>query len=141
MAKTKTLTAVARKGLKARKCLASEKSGKAAEIVMSKVSTCKDEVQALRKVLLSMKLQETVKWRQLTYVHKGKNIVGLCAFKAYFGLWFWNGVTIKDEGKVLINAQPGTTKSLRQWRMTKRADIKPALVKKYVKQAMAAIAS
>ena len=37
---------------------------------------------------------------------------------------------------MLINAQPGKTKDLRQWRMTSASDIKPAVIKRYVKEAM-----
>jgi uncharacterized protein YdeI (YjbR/CyaY-like superfamily) len=36
---------------------------------------------------------------------------------------------------VLINAQEGRTKALRQWRMFVAADIKPTLIKRYVQQA------
>ena len=58
------------------------------------------------------------------------------AFKSYFGLWFHQGVTLKDEASVLINAQERKTKALRQWRMTSVKDIKPAIVKRYLKEAI-----
>ena len=35
------------------------------------------------------------------------------------------------------NAQPGKTKNLRQWRMTSAAEIRPAAVKRYLKEAKA----
>lgn len=35
------------------------------------------------------------------------------------------------------DAQPGKTKDLRQWRMTSAAEIKPAVVKRYLKEAKA----
>ncbi len=43
---------------------------------------------------------------------------------------------MKDKNKVLINAQEGTTKALRQWRMQSAKDIKPAAIKAYVKEAI-----
>ncbi len=37
---------------------------------------------------------------------------------------------------MLINAQEGKTKALRQWRMTSVKDIKPAIVKRYLNEAL-----
>ena len=70
------------------------------------------------------------------YTWKGKNVVGIGGFKSYFGLWFFDGASLEDDKGVLINAQPGKTKSLRQWRMTSAKEIKPAAIKRYVKEAM-----
>ncbi|MDH3336592.1 MAG: DUF1801 domain-containing protein [Gammaproteobacteria bacterium] len=95
-----------------------------------------DELKRLREILLSTGLNEEVKWGMPCYTHDGQNIVGIGAFKFYFGLWFFKGAAIKDEQRVLINAQPGKTKDLRQWRMTSPRDIKPSVIKRYVKEAM-----
>lgn len=43
---------------------------------------------------------------------------------------------LADAPKVLINAQDGTTKALRQWRMNSANEIKPAAIRAYVKQAI-----
>ena len=94
-----------------------------------------NELRRLREILLTTGLVEEVKWGAPCYTHNGKNIVGIGAFKAYFGLWFFKGAALKDEQKVLINAQPGKTKDLRQWRMTSAKEIKPAVIKRYVKEA------
>ena len=95
-----------------------------------------DELRRLREILLSTDLVEEVKWGAPCYTFNGKNIVGIGAFKSYFGLWFFKGAALKDEQKVLINAQPGKTKDLRQWRMTSAKEIKPSVIKRYVKGAM-----
>ncbi len=95
-----------------------------------------DELRRLREILLSTGLTEEVKWGAPCYTHEGKNIVGIGAFKSYFGLWFFKGAALKDEQGVLINGQPGKTKDLRQWRMTSPGDIKPSVIKRYVKEAM-----
>ena len=94
------------------------------------------ELRQIREILLSTGLTEEVKWGAPCYTHEGKNIVGVGEFKSYFGLWFFKGAALKDEQGVLINAQPGKTKDLRQWRMTSAGDIKPAAIKRYVKEAM-----
>jgi uncharacterized protein YdeI (YjbR/CyaY-like superfamily) len=99
------------------------------------------ELKALRRALLSTGLVETVKWGGPCYTYNGKNIVGIGAFKSYFGLWFFQGALLKDAAKVLINAQEGRTRALRQWRMTSASDIKPQLIKSYVREAAALAAS
>ncbi len=99
------------------------------------------ELKALRRVLLSTGLVETVKWGGPCYTLNGKNMVGIGAFKSYFGLWFFQGALLKDANKVLINAQEGRTRAMRQWRMTSASDIQPELIKSYVREAAALAAS
>ena len=91
----------------------------------------------LRKILLSTDLEETVKWGAPCYVHAGKNVVGIAGFKEYFGLWFHQGALLKDAEGVLINAQDGKTKALRQWRFKSTKEIKTRLIKNYVVEAIA----
>lgn len=99
------------------------------------------EVARLRQILASTPLEETVKWGGPCYTWKGKNVVGLGAFKSYFGLWFHQGALLDDDAGVLINAQEGKTKALRQWRMTAASEIKPTIIKRYVKRAIALVDS
>jgi len=94
------------------------------------------EIKRLREILLSTDLAEEVKWGGPCYTYDGQNLVGIGGFKSYFGLWFHQGALLKDKNKVLINAQEGTTKVLRQWRMQSAKDIKPATIKAYVKEAI-----
>ena len=95
-----------------------------------------DELRALREVLRATSLDEEIKWGGPCYTYKGKNVVGIGAFKSYFGLWFHQGALLSDDKKVLINAQEGVTKALRQWRMASAKDIKPTIIKRYVREAM-----
>lgn len=95
-----------------------------------------NELKILRKTLLTTPLEEGVKWGSPCYMIDGTNVVGLGAFKSYFGLWFFQGALLQDEKKLLINAQEGKTKALRQWRMTSGNDIKPRIIKSYVKEAI-----
>ena len=96
-----------------------------------------DELIRLREILCSTPLTEEVKWGAPCYTYEGKNVVGIGAFKSYFGLWFHQGALLKDDKKVLINAQKGKTRALRQWRMTRSSEIKPSIIKRYVKEAIA----
>ena len=91
----------------------------------------------LRNIINSTALEETLKWSAPTYTLNGKNVVGIGAFKNHFGIWFFNGVFLKDEQKLLINAQEGKTKALRQMRFTTIDDIKEAIVLQYINEAIA----
>lgn len=93
-------------------------------------------LEKLRSILLSTELTETVKWGIPTYTINNKNIVGIGAFKSYAGLWFFNGTFLKDEAKVLINAQEEKTKGMRQWRFNSVKDVDGKLVKAYVLEAI-----
>ena len=95
-----------------------------------------DELTRLREILKSTKLTEDVKWGAPCYTYDGQNVVGLAGFKSYFGLWFHQGALLKDKNEVLINAQEGTTKALRQWRMRSAKDIKASTIKAYVGEAI-----
>ena len=94
------------------------------------------ELARIRKILKATALTEDVKWGGPCYTFDGKNVVGMAGFKSYFGLWFHQGALLKDDQKVLINAQEGTTKALRQWRMQSAKEIRPAIIKRYVKEAI-----
>ncbi|NNE40613.1 MAG: hypothetical protein HKN14_06805 [Marinicaulis sp.] len=97
------------------------------------------ELKKLREIMLATPLEETIKWGAPCYTYNGKNVVGLVGFKDWFTLWFHQGALLKDEEKVLINAQDGKTKALRQWRMTSAKDIKPSTIKAYVKEAISIV--
>lgn len=90
----------------------------------------------LREILCSTELTETVKWGGPVYTINDKNVIGLGSFKSYAGMWFYQGVFLKDEAGVLINAQEGTTKALRQWRFSSVDEINDKLVLQYITEAI-----
>ena len=94
------------------------------------------ELVKLRAILNSMDLEERLKWSFPCYTHNGHNVVGLGGFKTYFGLWFYQGALLADPQSVLINAQEGKTKAMRQWRMRSAKEIKVRTIKAYVKEAI-----
>jgi uncharacterized protein YdeI (YjbR/CyaY-like superfamily) len=96
-----------------------------------------EELNLLRNIINSTELEEAIKWSAPTYSINGKNVVGLGAFKNHFGIWFFNGVFLKDEHKLLLNAQEGKTKALRQMRFESINDINKNAVLAYVKEAIA----
>jgi len=94
-----------------------------------------EELTILRELINRTELDETVKWSAPVYSINGKNVIGLGAFKHHFGIWFFNGVFLKDEKKLLVNAQE-KTKALRQMRFDSINDIDKAIVLAYVKEAI-----
>lgn len=90
----------------------------------------------LRYIMLKTELIETVKWGMPTYTIKNKNVLGISAFKNHFGIWFFNGVFLSDPYNILINAQEGKTKALRQLRFSNIAEIDKNIVLDYVSEAI-----
>ncbi len=109
---------------------------KTIEAYLDDLEQWKDEILKIRDVLRSSGLEETMKWGMPTYTYGGKNVAGVANFKNHFALWFFQGALLKDDKRVLVNAQEGRTKALRQWRMTSNSDIKVRTIKAYVKEAI-----
>ena len=95
-----------------------------------------NELKELRSILSQLPVEETVKWGSPFYTSGGKNMVGMSAFTSYFGLWFIQGALLKDDAKVLINAQEGKTSAMRQWRFNSIDEIDAELIKAYVLEAI-----
>jgi len=102
-----------------------------------KVNSWEVELQLLKAIIAKTELVETNKWGGIVYTLQGKNVLGIGGFKNYFTIWFFNGVFLKDENKVLVNAQEGTTKALRQWRFTDKEAVVETEVLKYIEEAIA----
>lgn len=95
-----------------------------------------DALRKLRQIMISTEMEETIKWSIPTYTINKKNVVGLGAFKNHFGIWFFNGVFLKDEYNILRNAQDGKTKAMRQLIFKSESEIDEKLVLKYVLEAI-----
>jgi len=94
-----------------------------------------NELQLLREIINATELDETLKWNSPVYEIKGKKVLGFGAFKHHFGIWFFNGIFLKDENNLLVSASE-TTKGLRQMRFEKMKDIDKKVVLRYVKEAI-----
>ena len=90
----------------------------------------------IRSVLLRTDLEETIKWGGPAYTLEGRVLIGLAAFKAHCAIWFHQGVYLKDESRVLQNAQE-TTRGMRQWRFTQESKLNKRLLASYVRETIA----
>lgn len=96
----------------------------------------KDELLLLRDLARKTVATETLKWGRPVYTVDGKNVFGIMGFKNHFGLWFFNGVFMKDPEGVLVAAQEGT-KAMRHWKFRSRDEINPVSVLAYMEEAIA----
>jgi uncharacterized protein YdeI (YjbR/CyaY-like superfamily) len=94
-----------------------------------------EALTVLRQIINSTDLEETLKWSAPVYTLNGKNVLGLGAFKNHFGIWFFNGVFLKDEKQLLSVAQE-KTKGLRQMRFESHSEIDKNAVLSYIKEAI-----
>jgi uncharacterized protein YdeI (YjbR/CyaY-like superfamily) len=84
-------------------------------------------LEILRLVMLDAGLEENFKWSSPTYTLQGKNIAAIGATKNYLGIWFFQGGLLTDPRQVLVNAQEGKTKAMRQWRFKDTQEINMVL--------------
>lgn len=93
-------------------------------------------VGRLRDLVLKTELEETYKWMFPTYTLEGKNVLSICKFKKHFGIWFFNGVSLKDKKQILENAQEGKTQDMRHWKFYSIHDIDETGVLAYMYEAI-----
>jgi len=77
-----------------------------------------------------------VKWGAPTYTYDGKNLIAIGGFKHHFGLWFFQGALLADKKKLLVNAQQGKTKAMRQMRFESATEINQKAIEAYIKEAI-----
>ena len=104
---------------------------------MQNAKQWKAEMVLLRSILLSCKLEESIKWGQPCYTINDKNIVIIAPFKAHCDLGFFNGAVLKDEKQLLVAAGKNTQGS-RQMRFTNLKEIEQSksIIRKYIKEAI-----
>lgn len=101
------------------------------EEYIAKHSDWGEEIRKLHEMIMSTELCESIKWGAPVYTLNGKNVVGIGAFKNHCALWFFNGALLKENTSMLVNAQEGKTKALRQIRFEKGEDLKPSVLLAY----------
>lgn len=103
---------------------------------IEKHSKWREELYSLKDMLESTQLESSIKWGGPVYTINGKNVVGMAAFQNHCSLWFFNGALLKDNTALLINAQEGKTKALRQIKFEKGDPINTDILIGYVKEAI-----
>ena len=96
----------------------------------------KGGIALLREIALKTEAVEDFKWSIPVYTLDGKNVFGIGKFKSYFGVWFFNGVFLKDPKKVLEYAQDGKTKGMRHWKFHDLEEVNEKAVLAYMNEAL-----
>lgn len=95
-----------------------------------------EELNILRSFLKGFPFEETIKWGGPVYTYKGKNLVGIAAFKNHYALWLFRGGDLLENTALLHNAQEGKTQTLRQIRFTEDTKINTSLLQPYIEEAI-----
>ena len=97
----------------------------------------RDELQALRKIILTTELTEDVKWRVPCYTLQNKNVVLINGFKEFAALSFVKGVLMKDPDHILLQIGENT-QSGRWIKFTNVREIeqKAPVLKAYIEEAI-----
>lgn len=101
-----------------------------------KTNQWEEELDFLKSIIIKTELVEAIKWDAPVYMLNNKNVLAIGGFKNFFTIWFYNGVFLKDPKKVLVNANEGVTKSLRQWRFESKEEVDEKLVLSYIREAI-----
>jgi uncharacterized protein YdeI (YjbR/CyaY-like superfamily) len=98
----------------------------------------REELAALRAIILDCGLNETLKWGQPCYTFQDRNIVLIHGFKEYCALLFFKGALLRDPGGILVQ-QTENVQAGRQVRFTNMREIveMAPVLKAYIHEAMA----
>ena len=96
-----------------------------------------EQLATVRAILAATELAEAVRWGGPSYLLDGSVLISLAGFKNHCAIWFHQGVFLKDAASILVNAQEGTTKGLRQIRINEGDKLDKKLIKAYVSETIA----
>lgn len=103
-----------------------------------KVHTWAEELQILRRIMLSSGLSETMKWGCPCYVnHDNKNVAMMVAFKNYASISFFKGILLQDPHK-LLHAAGENSQSSKHFKFTNAQeiiDLEP-IIQTYIQEAI-----
>jgi len=105
---------------------------------ISEAPKWREEIAALRTIVLTTKLEECLKWRMPCYCLQEGNVAIIQPFKSCLSLMFFKGTLLKDPKKILVDIGPNS-KAARRLEFHSVAEIKkwtPA-IKAYLKEAIA----
>jgi uncharacterized protein YdeI (YjbR/CyaY-like superfamily) len=102
---------------------------------VSRAKAWQGEIQKLRSILLECGLEEDLKWGKPCFLFEGKNVAIIQPFKEHCSLMFFKGALLEDTHG-LLRSQGENTQSALRLEFTSEAQVKKAVLKPYVKQAI-----
>jgi uncharacterized protein YdeI (YjbR/CyaY-like superfamily) len=113
--------------------------GRCARFATSDCSTRRwiDGLNDLRRICLDLGLKETVKWAHPCYMHAGRNIALLAAFRDDFRFSFMNPTLLIDSEGILEPSGPNSrTPAMIRFTATGQVSEKQAAIRAYLQQLM-----
>jgi uncharacterized protein YdeI (YjbR/CyaY-like superfamily) len=96
-----------------------------------------DGLNDLRRICLDMALQETVKWGHPTYMHAGRNVAIVGAFRTDFRLSFMNAGLLSDTAGMLEPQGPNSqTPGLIRFTAVQQVGEMEPVIRRYLRQLM-----
>lgn len=96
-----------------------------------------DEIVKLRSIILTTKLEESLKWSKPCYSYKDKNVAIIQPFKSCLALMFFKGTLLKDSKDVLVDVGQHSQAARRIEFRSEQEIIKLAsTIKAYIKEAI-----
>jgi uncharacterized protein YdeI (YjbR/CyaY-like superfamily) len=96
-----------------------------------------DDLNALRGICLGMGLKETVKWAHPCYLHAGRNIALVAAFRTDFRLTFLNAGLLRDTEGVLEPQGPNSqTPGMIRFTAVGQVGEREPVIRAYLRQLM-----
>jgi uncharacterized protein YdeI (YjbR/CyaY-like superfamily) len=104
---------------------------------LRKLKKWRDELTALRRIILDCQLNEEVKWLHPCYTFQGKNIVLINQFKEYCSILFVKGALLKDAEGILaaIGEHTQAARLIRFTSVREIVEMEPTL-KAYIHEAI-----
>lgn len=98
----------------------------------------REEMTALRRVLLRCELSEELKWRKPCYRAEGSNIVIMQPFKDHLALMFFKGVLLDDPAEILRPQGENSQSAMRiEFTSVGQVEALAATVQSYIEEAIA----
>lgn len=97
----------------------------------------KQEIEALRNILLKTKLEEEFKWSKPCYSFEGSNIAIIQPFKSCLGFMFFKGSLLKDPKKLLVDNGPNSQAARRlEFESLSEINKQAPILRAYIKEAI-----
>ena len=105
---------------------------------LQRATRWREEMRALRDILLACDLTEELKWGKPCYTAHGGNIVIMQPFKAHLSLMFFKG-SLLDDGEGLLRSQGENTQAALRMEFTSADEVsrRAFTLKSYVEEAIA----
>ncbi len=103
---------------------------------MNESKPWQSELDFVKLIVEKTELTHHIKWGIDVYAYNKWNIIGIAPFKNFLGIWFYDGVFMKDPENKFISGPEVKPKALRQCRFTSLEELKKFNLKAYINESI-----